>query len=189
MKGSIRIAAWLLTLVMLNGCFPFSITSQAPPARIPINDLLLDVAAYSPGWTQEWQGKEEDYIDTAIESVSVGFRSPLLNQNISTQTIARFASAEDARQGLDALLKYDELRGYNLSESKGLSYVSEIAQRTKVFCTDVASSTISFCIAYAQFGSYVVEFTGYIDNHFMSRADFERILRDIDKKMAQATGN
>ena len=42
----------------------------------------------------------------------------------------------------------------------------------------------AFCQTYTQYGAYVVQVAGYIDDYTLSYADFERLLQLVDTKMA-----
>jgi len=181
MKTSIWITGIILVQLMLSGCFPFGI--GVPPTPILLHDLLINVSVYPSGWTQESIEKNAYNTGEDIENISIGFRFSSPDDNISNQYIWRFVSPGVARREFDALLKHDRSTQPGLIESKELFYSSPIAQRTIVRC-DRTLRTAPLCSVMAQYGSFITEFTAYIDDRSMSQTEFSHIVSEIDKNMA-----
>ena len=172
-----RLIGNVLILLMLNGCLPFGI--GIPSAPIPLPNLLVDSSIYPPGWKREGVEKNEFHTAGDLENISISFRSSSPDDNVSNQFIWQFASSDDARRGFDVMIAHDNANDPELVESSKISYTSRIAQRMIIRC-----NTQSLCDVLAQYGSYVTEFSAYLDNRSMNQVDFMRILNEIDKKMA-----
>lgn len=185
MRHSVQVIVMILLLPMLSGCFPLGI--GAPAATVPLRDLLVDTSVYPSGWEQVGVEENEYHTNDDIENISIGFIFPPSNQNVSNQYIWRFASSEAAQSGMNELLNRNQSSHPALVDSKDIcgdvTYSSSVAQRMVMRC-DLTIGPHPLYIVLSQYGSYISKFTVYSDNRSMSRADFNRILGEIDKKMA-----
>ncbi|MDQ2998536.1 MAG: hypothetical protein M3R61_15990 [Chloroflexota bacterium] len=124
--------------------------------------------------------------DDEIENLHVGFRYQSEASTVSTHVVSRYSSQAEARQGFEALLNHDNLLYGDLSPRQELAYRSNMAQNISVLCSNRPYSPKTLppiCIAMAQYGSYISVFSAPIDNRVMNYADYEVILREIDKRM------
>jgi len=108
-----------------------------------------------------------------------------------TERITRYPTSDDARSLLDGLVESDRIG--DTPDRHRIGYDNRIADKQVMQCAyhrPPPNSPIrdgAFCQVYAQYGAYVVQVAGYIDDHTMSYADFERLLQAVDAKMTIIT--
>jgi len=186
MRWYIHIVGVLIVLLILSACAAGGMSKNDRLPLVPVRELLLNQATYPPGWAEEKVLQNMEYPSNYIENVGIELRYHSEDTSVSTHTVFRYASPDEAQAGYDALNRQDEMFYPNLSPRKELTYTSQIAQKMSILCYDRAESsnrTIPFCVVLARYGVYVSVFTSPIDNRYMSFIDFKRLLDEIDKKM------
>jgi hypothetical protein len=177
-------------LVALTGCTLFTPPPIDPPAKIPIKALLLDRTAFSPTWEQAWVDADSPYAEEALETFGTQFTHPMPYPNIATFYIARFRSPDEAHATWEAVVQSDEQPSWT-PHRRPLPSANLKADQQVMLCRDHApppegpNPNSSFCTVHLRYGSYVVQFTTYIDNRSLLTVEFSWILEVIDRKMAQ----
>jgi hypothetical protein len=177
-------------LVALTGCTMFTPPPVVPPAKVPIEALLLDRTAFSSTWVQSWADADSPYADEALETFGTQFTHPMPYPNIATFFISRFRSRDEARAIWEASVQSDEGPSWT-PHRRPLPSANLSADQQVMLCRDHApppegpNPDSSFCTVHLQYDSYTVEFTTYLDNRSLLTVEFSWLLEAIDRKMAE----
>jgi hypothetical protein len=144
---------------------------------------MVDPALYPPGWRLETSGRNRDLGGGDIENMRLGFSTQTPPGYVSLHTVSRYASREAAQHGFDTLRQHSQLSESELPIQNKIVFTGKAAERSSIYC-EKGPGRVPICVALAQYGAYVSEFSSYIDGRLMSIADFERILEAIDQRMA-----
>jgi len=166
------------------------ITCVPPPAApCPIETLLVNEAVFPEGWEQ--QGVPDSRGAPAsfgVERIGIDFSTP--TRGVAVQHVYRAFNTRAAAAGYrdfmsDFSVREEETEWTLPTE---LTYRSQVADQFRLGCSTHCPSGVQRCQFIGQYGPYVVVFHTYMSSDMMTYGDFERILQDIDRRMAQCLG-
>ena len=178
---------WLFIMVigLMGSALSCGVTisnATPPPAPCPIESLLVDESVVPDEWYFSMYGDPTSRFGVEFEKVH--FNS---QYGGGTQNVYREWTEREAQRGYRSLVKswfspQGELTEWVLPSE--LSYHGLIADQMQLGCaTDIFAKT-QRCQFIAQYGVYVVWFQASM-SEVMTYSDFEVVLRDIDRRMAE----
>ena len=191
MNGVILKTGWfLLAMVALmlgtSGCYGVITCVPPPAAPCEIETLLIDKSVVPKEWKQ--QGPPGDPPDRfGVERISILFSTSTHGGGM--QDIFRAWDKREASRGY-----YDFMSHFSVREGETeweippeITYRSQVADQSRLGCSTHLPSGVQHCQFIAQYEVYIVRFHADM-SEVMTYADLERILQDIDRRMAQCLG-
>lgn len=154
----------------------------APPCDI--ESLLITESLFPTGWEEEMSPFHDAPARFGVERIGKEFLS---SGPVAIQDIYRAADASTAAAGYEDFQSdftvRDDQSDWIVPE--GLSYNSSIADQFRVACAVRYPIPEEVCQFIGQYGVYVVRFHTHMSPELMTYQDLERILLDIDRRMAE----
>ena len=168
-----------LVLIIMTGCRLERPPAPLPPP-IPLERFILKVSDFEPLWNQSTPYQNDEERGTAAAAILGQFRSPGAGDVLVTHNIYYNPSPATVDN--------------QTAESTGSSvyaYPPNHAQDARVTCyrssgSSPSSGPMLFCVAAAQYGVYIINFTSYIDDEYRTYAHYQQMLQRIDQKMTTA---
>jgi len=180
-----------LTLSLTAGCLP---TLTLRMREFEIDELLLDVQAFPPGWHVSQSPRQYGEDRAAKDNRYIEFR-PKNAMTHSMHIVFQYQDDSSAAYWYDEYLPAEFRSAFRLTPWEtplDLQYQSHVADQFKFACADFeygdvdgSSKRYTRCTAMGQYEEYVSVFFTYISRESMTYADLERILRAIDERMAR----
>jgi hypothetical protein len=161
------------------------ITCTSPPAAsCPIETLLVDKSVVPVEWEQ--QGPPGDPPDRfGIERIDILFSTPTYGGGV--QDIFRAWDKHEASRGYRDFVRASFSTRDNETEWKippEITYRSQVADQSRLGCSTHLPSGTQRCQFIAHYEVYIVRFDADM-SEVMTYADFECVLQDIDRRMAE----
>jgi hypothetical protein len=185
--------SWLLpcalSLLLLAGCSPIPGPTEPPPTPVELKSLLVELSSFPPNWEVYFSARADPYV--AVDNIYVAFR-PTDESDLAQHWVYLYPDEPSARQDW-----WSDSRGYSADRvtpwetPAELPYQSPVADQFRFFCADFdvgpfgVSGVYTLCWAVARYGRYLSEFSTFLSPEHMTWADIERILQDIDRRMAE----
>ncbi len=179
---------WLFSIIML---FIVSCRLLYPP----IEELLIDVNVFPLRWRADPEGAEPSPSAPfggikSVERISLSFESTTAG---AFEEIERYMNSKKAREVYNKQQNFVfksvewEEASYSYVIPEELPYKSEVADHSEFACTRLPYYSYPFmkCELYAQYGPYIVHFHIGWNLSSMSASELNKILLDIDERMAQ----
>lgn len=186
MSQTIWFPLFMMTLLLgASGCC--SVVTCVPPPDAPcsIETLLVDEAAFPKGWEQ--QGVPDSRGAPAsfgVERIGIGFST--LTRGVAVQHVYRAFNTHTAVAGYHSFMSYFSVREEETEWilPTELVHSSQVADQYRLGCSTHRTSGIQLCQFVGQYGPYLVRFHTYMSSDMMTYKQFEHILQDIDRRMA-----
>jgi hypothetical protein len=171
------------------GCCGVFICRPPPAAPCDIETLLVEETVLREGWEESGPPRSaEATVRFGIEKIGTGFSTP--RDGVAIQGVYRAEDASAAASGYQDFMSFfslreDETEWFLPSE---LTYGGLGADRSRLGCSTHRTNGVERCQFIAQYGVYLVRFHTYMSPDMMTYEDLERILQDIDRRMAKCLG-
>ncbi len=99
------------------------------------------------------------------------------------QYVYRFNSIQAAKYSYK-----DEIQFPGITAIKGWSFISSVADESKVSCYTYSNRDIPVCTWYARYDEFVVEFIAWIQPGGLSIHEMENVVKIIDQKASKLLG-
>lgn len=184
-KSSMRVLIVATLLVSATtSCCGVVLEGPPPPAPCGIESLLVTESLFPTGWKEESARVEDAPARFGVEKIGKGFSSA---EPLAIHQVYRATDASAAARG------YEDFQSDFASRDDqsdwivpgGLSYKSSIADEFRVGCAVRYPSKQERCLFIGHYGVYVVRFHTHMSPELMTYQDLERILLDIDRRMAE----
>ncbi len=171
-------------LIVVGAC---SLTPTLPPRSFAIDQLLLNVSVFPPGWMESAEGPSRPASaplggETSIERIRLSF---YVDYGGASEEIHRYSSKEEANRKYEAWSEFlFAQREYQApwAVPPELPYTNSTADRSHFACTESGGN--HSCQFLGQYEEYILIFNTFVSTDFMTYTDLKRILEAIDERMA-----
>jgi len=190
MKGVILRAGWfLLAMVALmlgnSGCCGVITCVPPPAAPCLIEMLLIDESAVPGEWKEQGTRSARGApVQFGVERIGTVFSTPIYGGG--GQEVYRAWDKHEASRGYHDFMSYFSVREEETEWQipPEITYHSQVADQSRLGCSTHLPSGVQRCQFIAQYEAYIVRFDTDM-SEVMTYAGFERILWDIDRRMAE----
>lgn len=189
-KLSLRVC-YLLLILILVGCY-YKPPRPAPPRNFPVSDLVIGLEQMPAGWYVFEHVRPSDEKYAQLDSAYIELDARVKYGGIAFHKIYRFPNDLQASLRFDSRVEDTYLppphtiNGWDVPEE--LAAKSLVADAFKVACADSAVAIPSgrqrYCIAIARYEEYLSILKSDIIDGYMSYADFARLIKFMDDRMA-----
>jgi hypothetical protein len=184
--------SFLVTMILLGtmtSCCGVFICEPPPVGPCDIETLLVNEALLPKGWKEQGPPRSvEATVRFGVEKLGTSFSTP--TRGVAIQDVYRATDARAAVVGYKDFMSFFSLREEETEWvlPVGLVYRSPVADQSRLGCSTNRSSGVERCQFIGQYDVYLVKFHTYMSSDMMTYQDLERILRDIDRRMAECLG-
>jgi len=179
-----RVVSFVGVLVLICG----ACSSGGPSTQraFTLQDLLVDVSVFPPGWEESPNGPSADELAPFSDDVRYVARISLVFYTANGVAVEEINQFHDEKEATDEFNQWLE-REFAPGDSHepwfvptDIQYQSIIADQVHFACGDNGKT---FCRFLGQYDEYIVLFNAHTSPNFMTYADFEQILWAIDEQM------
>lgn len=184
LQGLFLFGAFLL--LPITGCSPTTVVGPTPtPSHL--KNLLIDLSSFPSGWEVYLPATPDP--ESTVDNLLITFRPVDSRYNdLAQHGVYLFPDEPSAEQAWKSESRgFDAMRVTSWKTPDTFPYKSKVADQFRFFCADfeVPDGGIrTLCLAVARYGRCVSIFSTWPSNH-MTWMDIERILQDIDCRMAK----
>lgn len=169
-----------------SGCCGVLLCVPPPAAPCAIETLLVSETVFPERWEQ--QGLPDSRGAPAsfgVERIGIGFSTS--TRGGAVQAVYRAFDTRTAAAGYHDFMSYFSVRERETEWTlpAELTYHSQIADQFRLGCSTHSASGVQRCQFIGQYNVYLVVFHTYMSSDLMTYEDFEHILQDIDRRMAE----
>jgi hypothetical protein len=184
-----RLLPCALSLLLLAGCSPIPGPTGPSPTPVKLESLLVELSSFPSDWEVYFSVRADPYV--AVDNIYVSFRATD-GSDLAHHAVYLYPDESSARQAW-----WSESRGFSSGRltpwetPAELPYQSPVADQFRFFCADIdggpfgVSGVYTLCLAIARYGRYLSDFSTFLSPEHMTWTDIERILQEIDRRMAE----